>query len=615
MATKKKNDVAPLIVAEAATATKTRRNAAGVIERTDRFTNIENGLVPFNYSNYSGGGTDSNSNLDVRDAVVLCQKAYYNFSIFRNTIDLMTEFSVGGVYYRGGSKKSRDFFEALFNKINIWSLQDKFFREYFRSGNVFIYRFDALVKSGGLSKITQTYGEVETTLPARYIILNPADIQAGGNISFAAGRYYKMLTGYEVDRLRNPKTEEDISIYESLPDGVKKTITNKRDSTVITIELDADKTVAVFYKKQDYEPLAVPMGYPVLEDINAKAEMRKMDMAITRTMQQAILLVTMGSKPEEGGVNQKNLEAMQKLFQNESVGRVLIADYTTKAEFIIPDIASLLDPKKYEVIDRDINIGLNNILVGGEKYANQTGKVEVFLARLEQAKQAFINDFLLPEIKRVAKNLGFKNYPTPFFEQPSIKENINYARIYSRLVELGVLTPEEGITALETNRLPDDESSLDSQRRFKTLKDEGLYSPLIGGAKNEGAGRPSGTTGIPQSTKNVSPVGESKAKNLYSVLKIKETLSLADKLNKKVEDSLRKIYNIKELNEEQKSVANQITEITMANEPSENWISKAKDYVTNPTDKNHEMVKQIQSIALEHQVDSYLASVLYASKA
>ena len=61
----------------------------------------------------------------------------------------------------------------------------------------------------------------------------------------------------------------------------------------------------------------------------------------------------------------ENLEAMQKLFENESIGRVLIADYTTKAEFVIPDIASLLDPKKYEVIDRDINIGLNNILVGG----------------------------------------------------------------------------------------------------------------------------------------------------------------------------------------------------------------------------------------------------------
>lgn len=608
MATKNKNDSVPLIVAEAATATRTRRNSSSVIERTDRFSNIEEGLVPFNYS--AGGVGGSSSNLDIRDAVILCQKAYYNFSVFRNTIDLMTEFSVGSVYYREGSKKSRDFFEALFNKINLWSLQDKFFREYFRSGNVFIYRFDAKVKSEELLKITQTYGAAESTLPARYVVLNPADIQAGGNISFTSGRYFKLLTDYEVERLRNPKTEEDVSVFEALPDDVKKLIATK-GTKIISLALDPAKTCAVFYKKQDYEPLAVPMGYPVLEDLNAKAEMRKMDMAVTRTMQQAVLLVTLGTEPEKGGVNQKNLEAMQKLFQNESVGRVLIADYTTKAEFVIPDIAALLDPKKYEVIDKDINIGLNNILVGGEKYANQTSKVEVFLGRLEQAKQSFINEFLLPEIKRIAKELGFKNYPVPYFEESSIKDNSTYAKIYSRLVEIGVLTPEQGIVALETNRLPDEETSLEGQRRLKTYKDEGLYSPMIGGTKDE-AGRPMGTTGIPQTTKKVSPIGQSKA--LYSSAKIKEIFILADKLGKKVSEVLCKTHKIKELNKDQESVAEQIAGIIMANEKSENWLTSVKDYIANPVDKNKEVVKEIQSIAYDHQVDSYLASILYASK-
>ena len=82
------------------------------------------------------------------------------------------------------------------------------------------------------------------------------------------------------------------------------------------------------------------MGYPVLEDINFKYEMKKMDMAIARTMQHAILLVTMGEEPEKGGINQENLKKMQALFQNESIGRVLIADYTTKAEFVIPQIVT-----------------------------------------------------------------------------------------------------------------------------------------------------------------------------------------------------------------------------------------------------------------------------------
>ena len=392
---------------------KLRRNRSATIERTDKYANITNGLIPFNRSSTS---VYSSSNMDVRDAVILCQKAYYNFAIFRNTVDLMTEFSSSKIYFKGGSQKSRDFFEALFNKINLWSFQDKFFREYYRSGNVFMYRFDTSIKEDDLIKITQTFGiskAASVTLPARYIIINPADIQIGGNISFVTNKFYKVLSDYELERLRSPRTEEDKEVYESLPQETKDNIQKK--ANVAIMPLDSHRLVAVFYKKQDYEPFSVPMGFPVLEDINAKAEMRKMDMAIARTMQQAILLITMGTDPDKGGINQKNLEAMQALFQNESVGRVLIADYTTKAEFVVPPIADLLDPKKYEVIDRDIQIGLNNILIGSEKFANTSIKVQVFIERLKQAREAFINEFLTPEIIRMSKSLGFKNYPTPYF--------------------------------------------------------------------------------------------------------------------------------------------------------------------------------------------------------
>ena len=150
---KEEESVPPYMVSEAsykhyakAGRTSSRRNRAGSIERTDRYENIDSGLTPFRSSN---GG----SNFEVREAVKLCQKAYYNFAIFRNAIDLMTEFSVSKIYFKGGSKKSVDFFEALLKKINIWDLQDKFFREYFRSGNVFLYRLDASLPKEEAEKI------------------------------------------------------------------------------------------------------------------------------------------------------------------------------------------------------------------------------------------------------------------------------------------------------------------------------------------------------------------------------------------------------------------------------------------------------------------------------
>jgi ribosomal protein S15P/S13E len=631
----------------ATASTRTRRNASSTIERTDKYKNIDDGLVPFKYSS-DGYGSGNRNLIDVRDAVKLCQKAYYNFSVFRNTIDLMTEFSVNQIYFKGGSKKSREFFNALFKKINILAFQDKFFREYYRSGNVFTYRFDAELKQNDLRNLNRVFGnlnlaaEESVSLPVKYIILNPADVRLTGTLSFSAGKYSKYVTDYELERLKNPQTDEEIQLLDSLPDNIKKELEkhkkDKRSTYALHLPLNEDKVSAVFYKKQDYEPFAVPMGYPVLEDLNAKAEMKKIDMAIARTMQQAILLVTMGTDPDKGGVNQKNLEAMQKLFTNESVGRVLIADYTTKAEFIVPNISALLNSSKYEIFERDIRIGLNNILIGeGEKFANESIKVKVFIERLKQAREIFINEFLGQEIKRISKIMGFKSVPTPHFDDIDLRDGLSYSRVYTRLIELGILTPEEGLEAIEKGRLPDESLIPQSQKEYREMRDKGFFEPLIGGAKaapqdrggddNEKeepkdkeenevpnqVGRPADSKG-PREEGERAPMGGEVVSSFYSLEKVKNNLIQAQKLNLEVEKHLRSKHNKRKLSNAQKDIASKITETIIANEEPENWSKSVKKYSSNPVDHNPDRIEKVNDISYEHGLDTYLSSILCASK-
>ena len=626
----KTQEIKPMMTAYAATAGENtpipaRRNLAGDIERTDRFHNIDYGLVPFKYSN----NVSNKSALNVRDAVILCQKAYYNFSSFRNVIDLMTEFSCSKIYFTGGNKKARDFLDALFIKINIDNFVDKFFREYYRSGNVFIYRFDYKVNAGDVAKITQVFGSDSISaadkleLPSKYMILNPADIQYGGNISFVGGNYYKILTDYELQRLRNPTTDEDREVLKSLSQNNKLNLQKKVLSgagAYITIPLDTEQVSAVFYKKQDYEPFSVPMGFPVLEDINWKQEMKKMDMALTRTTQQAVLLITMGSELKSGAlnINQKNIEAMQALFQNQSVGKVLVSDFTTKAQFIIPDIANILDPKKYEVVNTDIQQGLNNILIGDEKFSATSIKVNIFFQRLEQGRQAFLNDFLAPEIKRLCKNMGFKNFPTPHFEEIDIRDASVWQRVSAQLVQLGVLTPEEGIQAIETGRLPIFDESVESQRKFKDLKEEGLYAPVASGAGAAGGlntGRPQGAKS-PQSTKNVSPNGGSKkapALASYSMKNVSSVFKEYEILASKVEEFLKKKHKKKSLTTEQKSIAEKMAQNIIINEDKLNWDCTIKAYCEGKQD-NQEKINKLLEIAEEHSVDLFSAAILSHSQ-
>lgn len=95
---------------------------------------------------------------------------------------------------------------------------------------------------------------------------------------------------------------------------------------------------------------------------------------------------------------------------------------------------------------------------------------------------------------------------------------------------------------------------------------------------------------------------------------MKDHLALAQKLNTKVEAELKKKHKLKTLNEDQKSVASQITDVIVSNEEPKSWNRSVKKYLENPVDTNLDRVKEIQEIAYEHQVDYYLASMLYASK-
>lgn len=606
-----------------ASTTETRKNRSATSDIVDRFANIDSGLVPVQ--------ENDSSNISVKDAISLSRKAYFNFDIIRNIIDIMTEFSVGQIFFKGGNKASRKFFESYLKSINIYSFQDKYYREYYRSGNVFIFPFNKKVDTADIKRIKQAY-DLEATaakdviLPAKFVILNPTDIEIQGSVDFSSPVYLKVLNSYEISRLRNPQTEQDKEVLKSLPKEVRDQIVGNKNRRTgnLNIQLPPDQVVAVFYKKQDYEALAVPMVFPVLDNINWKSEMRKMDMAVTKLLNQAILLITMGAKPEEGGINNKNIQAMQQLFTNESVGRVLVADYTTKAEFIIPEISNILDPKKYESVNQDIFNGLNYILVGDEKFANQSIKVQLFVERLKHGREVFINDFLFPLIKKIAEQLNFKSYPEPYFQEINLKNEVEWARIYTRLAEIGFLTPEETFEAMETGKMPLLDESEESQNKLKGLRDKGLYEPVMGGpfTQNKLAdkkveqqsklgginGRPPGTK-RPKSTTKVSPMTAK-----ISFAAIKDKMFLSQKLQENVVSKLKEIFNLAELSKEQLIIAEELTEKIIFNEASDKWLDSVSEYVQNPTKTNSERLEKIESLAYEYQVDNYLASLILEGK-
>lgn len=610
--------------------TNLRRNLAYVGPKIYKYGNIREGLLPFEFSV---------NGYNIRDAIELCQKAYANVAIFRNAVDIMSEFANAEIYLEGGSQKAKDFFAKWMKYTRMWNVKDQYFREYYRSGNVFFYKINAKFEIDDFQKILETYAsydgssyntdiklynyptnyDVKNLIPVQYILLNPFYLTTNHTSSWHQVVYQKILSEYELERLRSPKNDHDKMVFDSLDKETQDKITNgqwARDG--LKIQINPTNIIYSFYKKQDYEPFAVPFGFAVLDDINFKMEMKKIDQAICRTIENVILLITMGTEPSKGGINHKNIKAMQSLLSNQSVGRVLVADYTTKAEFIIPDMNKVLGYEKYKIVNEDIKEGLQNILIGSEKFANTTVKAQVFFERLKEARKAFLNDFLQPEMELIFRNLGFKGKcPIAKFEEVSIKDETQFNRVVTRMMELGILPPEEGLKVIETGIYPTQEELGAAQAKFVEERKMGYYNPIVGGVPvipppipDVGGSAPIKKTSTPNERGR--PLG-AKA-SVYSRDAIAKVLDKTKDLYAVVESGLKKKYSKKSLNTEQKKLANGISEAIIMGSEYDSWNNLAVEVLNDPTKLDKlGILNNIQNVAAEHELDSYAAGLLYHS--
>ena len=611
------------------TTTTTRRNNIAIAPKLFKYNNIRAGMLPYEY------GLDG---VNVRDAIELTQKAYANISVFRNAVDMMADFANSTLYLEGGSAKSRAFINAWLKKIKIWNLKDQFFREYYRSGNVFLYTIEGKINVEDFSKVRNFGLTLKTNkLPVRYLLLNPFDIVAKRATSFDVGLYAKVLSEYEAERLKNPKTDEDRELYDALDPEIKNKI--KNDSWALNglkVQLDPKKLKYAFYKKQDYEPFAVPFGFAVLDDIEFKMEMKKIDQSICRTIENVVLMITMGTTPDKGGVNPRNIRAMQSLFQNQSVGRILVSDYTTKAEFIIPDIQKVIGPAKYEVVNQDIKEGLQNIILNQEKFASTEIKAQMFLQRLKESRDAFLNNFLQPEIKEICKNYGFKSAPVAKFETIDLQDQTQVQRTITRMMELGILPPNEGIKVIETGVFPSASELEKSQEKFVEDRLKGYYNPIVGGApvpmtfeeeeELEEIKHPQGAKIVQQNNQQSNrarsasnpgrPAGsKTLAKECYSVLDIKNIADKTNELYVSLTSEAKKIFKKKRLNKNQKEMLERVCESVVVAKDQKDWLSTGKACIQNP-DKLIKLspMEPVLEISAEHELDDYAAAILHHSR-
>jgi hypothetical protein len=244
----------------------------------------------------------------------------------------------------------------------------------------------------------------------------------------------------------------------------------------------------------------------------------------------------------------------------------------------------------------------------------------------------------------VCKNLGFRKYPVAKFQEIDIKDEVQLQRVATRLIELGILTPDQGINAIKTGIYPSSEDMETAQKEYTDQREDGWWNPLVGGipaveapgaeeerdlkekiskqkppAPPPGAqpqqpgvpnqvGRPSGTSGVPQENKRTASI-------LYSKEDIKNTIYATEKLKGYIKEELKSKQDIKRLSKKHSVLIDALCEnIILSSETSE-WENAASACI-NDFDQMEKLIplSEVHDISAEHNLTLYPSAILYHSR-
>ena len=92
-----------------------------------------------------------------RDGLAFAESCGFNFAILRNAINLLADFSVGRIHVKTTNQRLKDFINTWFDAIGLNKLQAQHYLEYYRSGNVFYYKFSGKISDDGFNMLKQSY--------------------------------------------------------------------------------------------------------------------------------------------------------------------------------------------------------------------------------------------------------------------------------------------------------------------------------------------------------------------------------------------------------------------------------------------------------------------------
>ena len=235
--------------------------------------------------------------------------------------------------------------------------------------------------------------------------------------------------------------------------------------------------------------------------------------------------------------------------------------------------------------------------------------------------------------------MGFRKFPKAKFTDKDIKDEVQFQRVTTRLMELGVLTPQQGVESMLTGLLPRASELDEAQEGYVESREKGFYNPLVGGvppveapgaplerdmkekiAEEQVFDRRDGPIPegpAPQISKPTQEAGrpQGATAKLYSRNGIQQTVYATEQLLQTIESKMKESYNLKRMSKQKKELAAKLCENIVSSKEMSEWEPSAIECIED-IEKMAALhsLPEISEVAAAHDLGFYPAALLYHSK-
>lgn len=394
-----------------------------------------------------------------KDIIAACMQAYDRIGIVRNVIDMMAEFACQGIDLVHPNEKIQTFYREWFAKINGVERTERILNMLYRSGNVIVKRSTAKLKSTDVENLQKglaadvPVGEPiksnKKEIPWSYTIFNPTTIDVFGEelapfVGPNSFRYGVRIPESIAKKLKNPKDEVEKAVLVGI--SLQNLVTTINGGKVVP--LPEDKTVAIYYKRDDWQVWAKPMLYSILEDLVMLKKMKLADLAALDGAVSHIRVWKLGSLEHKILPTETAISRLADMLLNNVGGGSIDLIWGPELDFkeTSTDVSQFLGEEKYKPILNAIfaGLGIPPSLTGlpiGQGFSNNYISLRTLIERLDYGRQLLIS-FWDREIKLVQKAMGFRLPAQIVFDQHTLSDEAAEKRLLIDLMDRDLISEE-----------------------------------------------------------------------------------------------------------------------------------------------------------------------------